>query len=260
MARITLLTDFGTADAYTAAIKGVIASIAPDASIDDAGHELEPGAIMAAAWALRRFWRLYPAGTVHLVVVDPGVGSERRALAARADDRLFVAPDNGVLSHVAADAAAFDCVAIENQAYLRAHRSATFHGRDVFAPAAAHLACGVELDRLGPPVDNPLLLLWPEPARAAQGADGEVVHVDRFGNLTSNIPADWVTDQDLVWIGDRVIGPLRRAYSDVEPGELVALIGSEDFVEVAARDGNAAAELEAGRGTAVRTRRGSLSL
>src|SRR5690606_8452553 len=138
--RITLLTDFGTADGYVAAMKGVIAARAPGVVVDDASHDVPPGDVAAAAWTLSRYWNLYPPGTVHVVVVDPGVGSERRALAAEVDGRLFVAPDNGVLTWVLAEAGDAAVVAIEAARLFRTPVSATFHGRDVFAPVAAELA------------------------------------------------------------------------------------------------------------------------
>src|SRR5690606_33505136 len=174
MTRITLLTDFGTADGYVAAMKGVIAARAPGIVIDDASHDIPPGDVAAAAWTLSRYWNLYPPGTVHVVVVDPGVGSERRALAAEVDGRLFVAPDNGVLTWVLAEAGDAAVVAIEAARLFRTPVSATFHGRDVFAPVAAELArrAGAGPSRfrevladLGPEVADPVRLPLPRPHR-----------------------------------------------------------------------------------------------
>ncbi len=252
MTRITLLTDFGTVDGYVAAMKGVIAAIAPDAVVEDAAHDVPPGDVRAASLTLTRYWRLYPAGTVHLVVVDPGVGSGRRALAARVDHRILLAPDNGVLTRVFAEAAPSAVVALENPAYRLAGVSATFHGRDVFAPAAAHLARGTGLEALGPPVPDPVLLTLPRAERGAAGVHGHVVHVDRFGNLITDIPGDWVPPGARIEVGGSDAGPLRRTYADVAPGHLLALVGSAGWLEISVRDGSAAAALDAGRGTPVR--------
>ncbi len=253
--RVTLLTDFGTADGYVGAMKAVIASITPLAAVDDVAHDITPGDVAGAALALRRYWRIYPAGTVHIVVIDPGVGSARRALALEADERLFVGPDNGVFSQVLREAPSWRAVALTETEYFRERVSATFHGRDVFAPVAAHLARGVALQRFGPAVENPTRLVWPEPVRDASGVSGAVMHADRFGNLVTNIPAAWYAPGLLVWVGGRTAGPLRRTYADVEPGELLALVGSTGLVEVSVRDGSAAEVLEAERGTPVRVAR-----
>ncbi len=256
MRRITLLTDFGYRDGYVGAMKGVVASIAPDAVVDDVAHDLTQGDVPAAAWELHRYWRLYPEGTVHVVVVDPGVGSGRRALAAEVDGRFLVGPDNGVFSHVLREAETARVVALTRTDFFLPRVSRTFHGRDVFAPVGAHLARGVDLDALGPPVENPTRLVWPEPTRDGGSIHGEVVHVDRFGNLVTNVPGDWVPATSLVWVGDRVAGSALRTYADVDPGELLALVGSVDLLEVSVRDGSAADMLEARRGTPVRVELG----
>ena len=251
MPRITLLTDFGTADGYVAAMKGVIASIAPDAVIDDVGHTVAPGDVFGASLALSRYWSLYPPGTIHLVVVDPGVGTTRRALAARADGRLCVAPDNGVLTHVFEEASDIDVVALEAPAYRRPEVSSTFHGRDIFAPAAAHLARGTQIHDLGSAVHDAIRLQVPKPVRTSTGVEGEVVHVDGFGNLITNVPGDWVPAGARISIGGRDVGPLQRTYGDVDVGEVVALVGSIGLLEISVRDGSAAKMLQAGRGALV---------
>lgn len=251
MRRITLLTDFGTADGYVAAMKGVIAQIAPEAVVDDAAHDIPPGDVDAAAFALARYWRLYPPGTVHVVVVDPGVGTERRAIAARVDGRFFVAPDNGVLSRVLDETPAEAIVSIENSSLRRDVVSATFHGRDIFAPAAAHLARGTPLDAFGPQVHDPILLPIPRPERLGRRIRGQVVAVDRFGNLITNVPGDWVEAGAHVTLAGRDVGPLRRTYADAPPGGVLALVGSTGVVEISVRGGSAAQELAAGRGTIV---------
>ena len=258
MTRVTLLTDFGTADGYVAAMAGVMAAAAPAVHLDHAAHDIPPGDVFGAALALSRYATLYPNGTVHLVVVDPGVGTDRRALAATIDGRHYVAPDNGVLTRVVRGARSVRMVAI--RAPDGTDPSATFHGRDVFAPAAARLALGHALEELGPPVDDPVLLPWPEPARRADGAhevvEGEVIQVDRFGNLISNVPGGWVVDRAVgpVVVGGAEVGAVRRTYGDVETGGLVALVGSLGLLEVSVRDGSAADRLGAGRGARVRVR------
>jgi S-adenosylmethionine hydrolase len=244
--RITLLTDFGTRDGYVAAVKGVLAERAPGVLIDDATHDIPPGDIRSAAWALSRYWRLFPAGTVHLAVVDPGVGSDRRALAARVAGRLLVAPDNGVLGRVLDECPPDLVVSLENPEYRRPEPSCTFHARDIFAPAAAALALGVPLEELGPPVADPIILPLPRPDCRGDAARGVVVHVDTFGNLITNLPERCVRAATTVRIGGRPIGPLRRAYAEVEPGRPLALIGSAGLLEVAVRDGNAASVLGVG--------------
>lgn len=259
-ARITLLTDFGTADGYVGAMHGVIASIAPGAIIDDAGHDLPRGDIPVAAWSLASYWDLFPAGTVHVVVVDPGVGTDRRALAAEADGRYIVAPDNGCISHVAVRAGQFRAHAIENAGYMRQPVSATFHGRDIFAPVAAHLALGVRLDTFGPELADPVILPLSRPAQTGGAALGAVIHVDRFGNLITNIPEAWARGAIEVELDGRGVGRLRPAYGAVQPGEPVAVIGSSGFLEIAVRDGSAAAELSAGRESPVRVLRSGPSV
>jgi S-adenosyl-L-methionine hydrolase (adenosine-forming) len=250
MRRITLLTDFGTADGYVAAMKGVIASIAPSVIVDDATHDIPPGDVAAAAWALAAYWRIYPPDTVHVAVVDPGVGSDRTALAMLADERILVGPDNGIFTHVLHEAGTVSAVSITEPAFMRDVVSATFHGRDVFAPAAAHLAARAPLDRLGPPVEAPLRLPLPAPAREHERVRGVVAHVDRFGNLITNIPAAWLEPGARVRIAD-VDVPTARTYTEVESGALLALEGSRGVVEVSVRDGRADAVLGVGVGAAV---------
>lgn len=244
---ITLLTDFGTADGYVAAMKGVLRSMAPTAPLDDAGHDVLQGHVSRAAWALSRYWNRYPEGTVHLVVVDPGVGTERRALAVEADGRFLVAPDNGVLGRVLDAAEEWRAVEAVEEAYLGAGRSATFHGRDVFAPVAGHLARGVRLGELGPPVNDPVRLDEPEPVREGRRIRGRIVTVDRFGNLISNIPGGDLAPGDRVEVAGRRLS-LEPTYASVEPGQLLALVNSADRLEIAVRDGSAARTLGAAEG------------
>jgi S-adenosyl-L-methionine hydrolase (adenosine-forming) len=240
VARITLLTDFGTADGYAAAVKGVIATLRPDAIIDDAAHDIPAGNIHAGAWALDAYWRYYPAGTVHVVVVDPGVGGARRAIAAAVDGHFFVAPDNGVLTRVFDDAAGTGVVVeITDRTLWSDVVSNTFHGRDVFAPAAAHLARGGGLSQLGDVIGDPVCFTLPQPLTDDDGTVcGEVVHVDRYGNLITNIPQSLIGDAVLVQAAGRELA-LRRTYSDAGDSEPLALIGSRGLLELAVRDGRA---------------------
>lgn len=233
MKRATLLTDFGTRDGYVAAMKGVIAAIAPSAFVDDASHDIPHGDILAAALALRRYWRLYPVGTVHVVVVDPGVGSDRGALAMSAEGRFFVGPDNGVFTFIPAEAAV--------QLDVPNDSSHTFHGRDVFAPAAGRLLRGDSLPQLGKEAVVRVALDVP----AANDKQGQVLIVDRFGNLITNI-----THAAAVVIAGREV-QLVQTYADVAEGELLALINSDGLLEIAVRNGSAAETLGVSRGAEV---------
>lgn len=253
---LTLLTDFGTRDGYVAAMKGVIASIAPAAALIDMTHEIRPGDVAGAAWTLRRYWHLFPPRTVHLAVVDPGVGTDRRALAARVEGRYFVAPDNGLLSWVLHDDELDAAVSLDAHRFRRPEVSPTFHGRDIFAPAAAHLCAGVPLSELGSPLIHPVRLPLPDTIRRGNEVEGCVVQVDRFGNLITNIPAGWVRpllDEGAVrtLVGRHDVGTIRRTYGDVAQGEPVALIGSDMTLEVAVREGRASDKLKVGLGTPV---------
>jgi S-adenosylmethionine hydrolase len=241
---ITLLTDFGTADGYVAEIKGVLLSGAPHATLVDLTHDIPPQDIEAARLTLARSWQRFPEGTVHIVVVDPGVGSARAALAVESRNRFLLGPDNGVLSP-ALLAGGADVVSLPIPPYA----SATFHGRDVFAPAAARLAAGERLGRLGAPFDDAVVRRTPDTKRRADDGAivGQVLTVDRFGNLVSNIGA---RVGGTVQIGGSDV-PVCRTYSDVAEGALVALAGSSGFLEVAVRGGSAAAALRARRGDAV---------
>lgn len=235
-ARITLLTDFGTADGYVAAMKGVIASIAPGATLDDVGHDVPQGDVLRAAWSLSRYWNRFPAGTVHLVVVDPGVGTERRALAFLADGRFVVAPDNGVVSRVLTQAERWSAIEI---GVGPGDRSATFHGRDVFAPAAAEIHHAGR-DRLASvrrlaPTANWIDLRLPTPTLGADEAHGEVLVVDGFGNVITNVPGATVEPHfgETVRVNGEVV-PVRRTYGEVDLGERLVTVGSHDGVELAA--------------------------
>jgi S-adenosylmethionine hydrolase len=240
---VTLLTDFGTADGYVGEMKGVLVTGAPGVTLVDVAHDLAPQDVDGARLALARYWRRFPVGTVHVAVVDPGVGSSRASLAVESEGRYLVGPDNGVLSPALLHAGA-RCVALR----VPASAAPTFHGRDVFAPAAAELARGAELDSLGATHPSPIVRRTPEPTRRADGAVcGVVITIDRFGNAVTNLIA---RRGGVVEVGQRSL-VLARTYSEAAPGEPVALVGSSGLVEIAVRDGSAAAALGLRHGSAV---------
>jgi len=255
MAIVTLITDFGTRDGYVGEIKGVLAERCPDARLVDVTHDIEPGDIAGAAWVLGRTWARFPEATVHLVVVDPGVGGERRALVLEHDGRWFVGPDNGLITR-AVPVEPSKVRRIDGDSLGLAAASVTFHGRDLFAPAAAWLAGGGALDVVGPAVDPGALvrLAAPGPERVGAAVRGHVVHVDRFGNLITDIPSRWVSPTALVEVAGEEVSGMRTHYAAAEPGELLALIGSGGTLEISVRNGNAAARLSAGRGDRVNVR------
>jgi S-adenosylmethionine hydrolase len=243
---ITLLTDFGTADGYVAEMKGVILTRVPEATVVDVTHDVPPQDVESGRLALARFWRRFPPRTVHVAIVDPGVGSPRAALAVESDERFLVGPDNGVLSPalLVTGARAVTLPVPSNAA-------PTFHGRDVFAPAAAELALGASLDALGSPVLDVVVRRTPEPRRLADGSiEGQVITIDRFGNAITNLLG--LRAQSVEVNGASL--PLRRAYADVPEGEPIALVGSNGLIEISLRDGNAAATLGLERGTVIVSR------
>ncbi|HET7790737.1 MAG TPA: SAM-dependent chlorinase/fluorinase [Gemmatimonadales bacterium] len=242
---ITLLTDFGTGDSYVGEMKGVLLAAVPGATVVDITHQIPPGDVRAAQFILARTWHRFPNGTVHVVVVDPGVGTDRRALAATAEGHAFVAPDNGLLTALP-PGARFASLPIPADA------SPTFHGRDVFAPAAARLARGASLEQLGQIVSDPLKVPLPTPHADGPVTVGEVIYVDRFGTLVSNIAGEAVEPGVRIKVEGTDVGPLRRTFGDVERGQLLAYVGSAGTVEVAVRDGSAARLLGVGVGGQVR--------
>ena len=255
---ITLLTDFGHEDAYVGVMKGVVLGINPAARLVDLTHEIAPQDILRAALVLRSAVAFFPPRTIHLAVVDPGVGSRRRALLIRTPSGDFVGPDNGVLSLAARQAGSYSAHVIEDERFFRHPVSQTFHGRDVFAPAAAHLSTGLEADAFGPATDSIVELDVPAAAADSCGVNGQVIYVDRFGNLLTNIDATALSafrGQALsVNIGTKAVAGPVTAYAAVDEGAPVALIGSWSTLEIAVRNGNAAKALGAGPGTPVTVR------
>jgi S-adenosyl-L-methionine hydrolase (adenosine-forming) len=242
---ITLLTDFGTADSYVAEVKGVLLSQVHGAALVDVSHQVSPGDVRAAQYILSRVWHRFPQGSVHLAVVDPGVGTDRRALAASLAGHFFVAPDNGLLSFLPADAH-FAALPIP------AGAAPTFHARDVFAPAAGQLALGASLSHVGHPITDPYRAPLPAPRTDGGVVVGEVIYVDRFGTLVTNIAGDAVEPGVRIKVAGTEIGTLSRTFGDVGRGTLVAVVGSDGSVEVAVRDGSAARLLGVGVGAEVR--------
>lgn len=255
MAIITLTTDFGIADGYVGTMKGVILSIAPDVRLVDLSHDVAPQNVRQAAYVLSRAAPYFPAGTVHLAVVDPGVGSSRRPLAVTTPRAAFVGPDNGLFTFALAEPDAQAWV-LHEPAYWLAEPSRTFHGRDIFAPVAAHLVRGVAASAVGRPIADPVTLPLQRPERTGNRLiTGHVIHVDRFGNLVSDIPGAWVSEGrwQCVIAGGRSFG-VHAAYTDVPTGEPVALVGSSGTVEVAVRDGRASQQLGLGVDDPIRLR------
>ncbi|MBD2109078.1 SAM-dependent chlorinase/fluorinase [Nodosilinea sp. FACHB-13] len=244
---IALLTDFGLQDSYVGVMKGVIATIAPTAQLIDLSHALPPQDLYTARFTLLSAYPYMPPGTIYLVVVDPGVGTQRQAVAVQTSQGIFVGPDNGVLSGVwqsdrSRNQGILNAVELTNVDYWRSpHPSTTFHGRDIFAPAAAHLANGVPLDNLGARIDPQFLINLPlqAPIATAKGWTGAVQYIDHFGNAATTLLASTVTVSDWsVTIGEQTL-PGSQTYGDVLPGQGLALVGSHGFVELAVNQGSA---------------------
>lgn len=255
---ITLTTDFGQADHYVACMKGVILQLAPNAQIVDVSHAIPPHDVVRGAFILRQAFDYYPEGTVHVAVVDPGVGTTRRLIAASYDGQIVLAPDNGLVSLLHRDFALDELRAITNTRLFRQEISSTFHGRDVLAPVAGHLARGVGMLNVGPLIDQIEILNLDPPATLSNGGiEGQVLYVDHFGNLITNISENDLASTvggrpDLsVYVGPLRVGPLRTTYGNVKAGEIVAIIGSTGMLEIAINQGNAAAQLRAAPGTIV---------
>jgi S-adenosylmethionine hydrolase len=261
---ITLTTDFGLTDAYVAEMKGVILSINHEAKLVDICHTVRPQNIEEAAFVLGTAYQFFPAGTIHLVVVDPGVGTKRRAVILKTPSAYFVAPDNGVLSYVMQDYSGrqeglpgeLKAVSITNPRFWREPASPTFHGRDIFAPVAAHLSLGTPIMEFGKSIRSLTRLPIPQLRREADDSlVGQVRHIDSFGNLTTNIKSDRLPSGGqavIVEIANRRISQLSRTYADGKG--LLALIGSSDYLEIALRGGSAAGFLHAKIGDEVKVR------
>jgi S-adenosylmethionine hydrolase len=253
---IALLTDFGTRDHYAGAMRGVALGICPDATLVDITHDVEPQDVLGGALELAAAFKYFPAGTIFLTVVDPGVGSARRGLAAEAGGYKFVAPDNGLLTMVFREAPPKRVVELTERRYARPTVSRTFEGRDRFAPAAAWLAKGIDLTALGRPLSAWHVLDIREPTVAEGRIDGEVLRVDRFGNLVTNIDRrtfDRVAGGGALDIAaaEHTVPRLVATYAEANAGSICALFGSGDHLEIAVTGGSAAARLNLARGAPV---------
>ena len=247
---ITLTTDFGTSDTYVGVMKGVILGINPNAQIIDLTHAIPPQDIHEAAFSIYAAYRYFPKGTIHIIVVDPGVGSDRQAIVSRIGDAFFVCPDNGVLSYLLHSIGsegrhAIDAVAIQDSVYYLPEVSNTFHGRDVFAPVAAHLSLGVPLEDIGPPVQTLVQLPIPKIDISGDTFVGQIIKIDRFGNLITNISKDAFEaflDGDVTYeirAGNTSLNRLNAAYAESGVGKPLAIIGSSGLLEIAINGGNA---------------------
>lgn len=252
MGIMTLLTDFGGSDYFVAAVKGVLLRLAPGVEIVDVSHDVAAGDVEGAAWLLGAAWPWFPEETVHLAVVDPGVGSARRILAARVADHFFVAPDNGLLTPIL-HLDDVEVRAVEQEELYLPGPGGTFHGRDRFAPVAAFLARYAELSALGPQIDDAVRLEIPEPWADGAVLHGRVAHVDRYGNLVTDLPAEWVGEgRCRLEVGERVVERRAGFYGEIPAGEAAVLVGSLGTLEVSIDGESVAARWGVGRGAAVR--------
>ena len=263
---ITLTTDFGTADPFVGLIKGVILGIAPQVTLVDLSHEVPPQDIAAGALVLDTVLGYFPRGTIHVGVVDPGVGGGRTPIAIQTEEAIFVGPDNGLFTAVLARQEQHQAAALTKRQYHRHPVSQTFHARDIFAPVAAHLANGVALTDLGPLI-KPTVIPLPEPWSVGDALELHVLRIDRFGNLITDLTAqrfaDWLNGAPAIevalQVGNCWIRGLSRTFTDADSGAPLAYFGSTDRLEIAIRDGNAAEALEASRETLIQLRRGAES-
>lgn len=252
---IAILTDFGTRDYYVAAMKGTILSIHPSAVIVDITHEIAPQDIRSAAFVLEACYRDFPRGTIFVAVVDPGVGSERKAIVSESSGRFFLAPDNGLLSFVLNQGIC--AYQISNPKYLVSRISNTFHGRDVFAPAAAHLSLGAAIEDLGQEVERPIVFPASRPISLSDTEfEGEIVHIDRFGNLITNFRESDLDEEFEISVSGQTVSAFHPNYAESPGGEVFAIIGSTGAVEISISGGSAAHLLGAKAGQRVVLRRG----
>ena len=256
---ITLTTDLGLTDAYVAAMKGVMLGINPDAKLVDICHTIKPQNIAQAAFVLSQAYPFFPEKTIHVVVVDPGVGTERRAIILRTKTADFVAPDNGVLSYVTQQSSDWEAVAITEPQFWRSEVSSTFHGRDILAPVAARLSLGMPPADFGEAITSVNMLPLSRPSQATDGSiEGHIIHIDSFGNLTTDIKSGDLPKGEralTIEVGGQLISGLSRTYA--EGSGLLALIGSDGYLEIAVKDSSASAFLAAEVGDKVIVKRSS---
>jgi len=257
---ITLTTDFGSSDLYVGIMKGVILNINPDVHIVDITHAIPPQDIRAAAFIIDAAYRYFPPDTIHVIVVDPGVGSSRQAIVCQTETARFVCPDNGILSHIFCGETAYRAVAVDNSAYCLPQISHTFHGRDIFAPVAAHLSKGIPLNELGQPINDPVRFPILTPQVTEKELIGQVIWIDQFGNLITNISHEmlesFVMQRDFVITAKNVeIHGLNRSYAESAVGAFLAIVGSFGQLEISINQGNAARVLRLQRGDRVTIRK-----
>lgn len=258
---ITLLTDFGTRDPYVASMKGVILGINPEAKIVDITHQIPPQDILEAAYTLYTSYKYFTKGTIHVIVVDPGVGSRRRIIALKTRDYIFIAPDNGVLSLVLQKEKVKEIVKVTNKKYFLKPVSDTFHGRDIFSPVAAHLSQGVSFKNIGKRTKKIRELKISKPEVSRGQVIGRIIHIDRFGNLVTNIDKETMKSEVQgpmskvkINIGKRRIRGIRKSYTEVKKGELLALFGSSGFLEISINLGNASKVLNVKKGEKIKVK------
>jgi S-adenosylmethionine hydrolase len=262
MSIITLITDFGLDDEYVGLMKGVMLSIQPSATIVDITHHIGPQDTVQAAYAVDAAYRYFPAGSVHLIIVDPGVGGQRAVIAVKTKGHVFIAPDNGVLTLVLDGGEIKACIRADNPEFFLKSISQTFHGRDIFAPVAAHIAGGISLNDIGHAADVAELVRLPDlkTCRSQKGEiTGKIVSIDHFGNLITNIPEHQIhenrgdkSENNLrIRVGKHIISGLSHTYESVASGKILALIGSRGYLEIAANSGSAAKQLNVQKGDGV---------
>lgn len=257
---ITLLSDFGSRDGYVGAMKGVILRINPQALPVDISHDIGPHDIMAGALVLVSVYSHFPAGTIHVAVVDPGVGGRRRAIILETSRGCFVGPDNGIFTLIFEREKTIRTVTIENPKFRAPTVSRTFHGRDVFAPAAAYLSLGVPVELFGPPLGRGMTLAFPQPRVTSDGVEGEVIHVDRFGNLITNISAETFAGfigerRPKIWVATHEVHGPYESYEAGREGEIFGIFGSFGLLEISMKKADAQKMLGLGRGAVVRVAR-----
>ncbi len=253
MSVITLTTDFGTRDWFAGTMKGVICRFAPEVPVIDLTHEVPPGDVRSGAFDLAAAVPYFPHGTIHIAVVDPGVGSARLAIALRTAHAIFIGPDNGVLSWAVREEPVEEMRQLTNREWFLEPVSRTFHGRDIFAPVAARLAAGARFEEAGDPLDDFVRLPWPALKSGTRRATGEIVHIDRFGNAITNLPAEIIPPESEV-VRMRCGGTTvcaHACYSDVAPGEPLGLAGSSGLLELAVNGGDFADHFGVGEGDRV---------
>ncbi len=265
MSVITLLTDFGTEDEYVGVMKGVILSVNPHATIIDITHSIDPQDLTQAAYMIQSSYKYFPKGSVHIAVVDPGVGSRRAIVAVRMKDYIFLAPDNGVLTLLTDTGDIDSVIQVENSEYFLQTVSQTFHGRDIFAPVAAHISKGLEINKLGPHAElkNLARLQISEPYISEHSElIGKIISIDRFGNLITNITLkylekfckSYIKEDFEIRIGENKIIGLAESYASARPQTPLAIIGSRGYLEIAVNCGNAKSFLRAEKGNTVEVR------